>query len=607
MLGVTTPAIGPTVAAVVARLEATPVAGLEERDGVLGVLDQALERGAAHQRAAQRAGRRGPTRSAARRAGTARARGRAPRRPGATSTRVAVTSSIAASARLVGLAAQRVGGDGGEVGLGARHRRAPVDAGDRRRPGRRRRRRAGRRRRSTTCGGGRSSGSSERQARPRGGWRAALDRWTSAPASTRARTCRSRPCGSPSVPTTATTTGWPTPASAGRQQRRRVRLGAVAEHDVEQQHAGRRVGRGPGEVLEAQGRVDHRVGPAGGEGVVAEVDERVRRGGQVGAERELGRERDVAPDRTERWRRRPASPRRTACRRRRARAGDRRRTPGGAEPATGHAGTVARPGGRSTRLGRRGQVGPRRPRAARARPGCRARRRTPRSRRRPRRPAAWRRARSARPRVRVEPAQSPRGWRARRTVGRQVAAADAQGAARRRRRRGRAGASSCWQPVPDAATMPTGPGETALAKPRPEPADDGGAAVGAHHEQPALGGGPLERDLLLDRHVVAEDHHVAAGVEGVHRLDQRARRRARRPAPGRRRCRRRALAVVRGGRDLGRRRRRGRWSAPSGRRRPRPAPRPGRRRRPSRSATTMSLGRGPGRDVEAHLGRAPRR
>ena len=55
-----------------------------------------------------------------------------------------------------------------------------------------------------------------------------------------------------------------------------------------------------------------------------------------------------------------------------------------------------------------------------------------------------------------------------------------------------------------------------------EAADDGGAAVGAHHQQAALGGGPLERDLLVERHVVAEDHHVAAGVEGVHRLDERA-------------------------------------------------------------------------------------
>ena len=46
--------------------------------------------------------------------------------------------------------------------------------------------------------------------------------------------------------------------------------------------------------------------------------------------------------------------------------------------------------------------------------------------------------------------------------------------------------------------MPTGPGATALAKPEAEPADDGGAAVGAHHQHAALGGRALEGDLLLD-------------------------------------------------------------------------------------------------------------
>ena len=70
-----------------------------------------------------------------------------------------------------------------------------------------------------------------------------------------------------------------------------------------------------------------------------------------------------------------------------------------------------------------------------------------------------------------------------------------------------------------------------------EPADDGGAAVGAHHEHAALGGGPLEGDLLRDGHVVAEDHHVAAGVDGVHRLDQRARPGDRDEHQRRRRCR----------------------------------------------------------------------
>ena len=54
----------------------------------------------------------------------------------------------------------------------------------------------------------------------------------------------------------------------------------------------------------------------------------------------------------------------------------------------------------------------------------------------------------------------------------------------------------------------------------PEAADHRGAAVRAHHQQPLLGGRPLERDLLLDRHVVAEDHHVVAGLDRVHRLDE---------------------------------------------------------------------------------------
>ena len=81
----------------------------------------------------------------------------------------------------------------------------------------------------------------------------------------------------------------------------------------------------------------------------------------------------------------------------------------------------------------------------------------------------------------------------------------------------------------------------------PDPVDDRGAAVGTHHEQAALGGVGLERDLLLDRHVVAEDHHVAAGLERVDR--PRPRRSGRAPRPGPPRPGRAAgpSAVVRGG------------------------------------------------------------
>ena len=92
--------------------------------------------------------------------------------------------------------AQRVGGDGGQVGRGAGHRRAPVDPGDRDGLG--------------VDGVGEEVGAGADHVRGSGrrGHRAppssstarrvarALDRWTSAPAPTRARTCCSSPCGS---------------------------------------------------------------------------------------------------------------------------------------------------------------------------------------------------------------------------------------------------------------------------------------------------------------------------------------------------------------------------------------------------------------------------
>ena len=39
-------------------------------------------------------------------------------------------------------------------------------------------------------------------------------------------------------------------------------------------------------------------------------------------------------------------------------------------------------------------------------------------------------------------------------------------------------------------------------------ADDGGAAVGAHHQAAQRRGLALEGDFLFEGHVVAEDHHV---------------------------------------------------------------------------------------------------
>ena len=78
---------------------------------------------------------------------------------------------------------------------------------------------------------------------------------------------------------------------------------------------------------------------------------------------------------------------------------------------------------------------------------------------------------------------------------------------------------TCWAPVPDAATMPTWPWRTALAAEGGDAADDGGAAVGAHDQDVRGRGGVLEPDLVLDGHVVREEHHGDAAVDRVERLD----------------------------------------------------------------------------------------
>ena len=48
--------------------------------------------------------------------------------------------------------------------------------------------------------------------------------------------------------------------------------------------------------------------------------------------------------------------------------------------------------------------------------------------------------------------------------------------------------------------------------------DDRRAAVGTHHQQAAALRVALERDLVGDRHVVAEEHDVEAEAERLHRL-----------------------------------------------------------------------------------------
>ena len=58
-----------------------------------------------------------------------------------------------------------------------------------------------------------------------------------------------------------------------REVGRRVRMGAVAEDDVEQQHRDRGIARGDGELLDPQRRIDHRVRAALGVLVVTVVGE----------------------------------------------------------------------------------------------------------------------------------------------------------------------------------------------------------------------------------------------------------------------------------------------------------------------------------------------
>ena len=117
---------------VVARLEGDRGAPLEEGYGVLRVGDQALEGRGSHQRAAQRTG---GVRPGDRRAGVQELAGlQAEQLRGRSDVdELGAHVEDGGERAPVGLAAQRVGRDGGQVGLGAGHRRAPVHAGDRHR------------------------------------------------------------------------------------------------------------------------------------------------------------------------------------------------------------------------------------------------------------------------------------------------------------------------------------------------------------------------------------------------------------------------------------------------------------------------------------------
>ena len=127
---------------------------------------------------------------------------------------------------------------------------------------------------------------------------------TTAPAASSRARWSSSPCGSPAAPHERDDHVQVVARAEGGLDRRRqvggrVRVGAVAEHDVEQQHGHRVVLRRGGELLDPQRRIDHRVSAALGVLVVAEVGELAaphdRR--RLGAERAAAVEAAHAPGR----------------------------------------------------------------------------------------------------------------------------------------------------------------------------------------------------------------------------------------------------------------------------------------------------------------------
>ena len=237
---------------------------------------------------------------------------------------------------------------------------------------------------------------------------------------------------------------WPQPGEGRGQGGRRVGLGAVAEHDVEQDHAGGRVGRRPRRAARGAASGRSSGGRVPGVVVVAEVDQR-----GVGAR--LGDQH--APPRLER------------ATDEQARAGGcRSRARRGRAPAT------------PARRDRAGAAPPRWPRSGPAAPapatpsgpGCAS----------PAAYAARSAATSSAGGLETSTATSTRGSASSRA--RAVRVDSPPTSAERSRPptpyaaatptpAWSSSASTCWQPVPDAATMPTGPGATTLAKPSPMP------------------------------------------------------------------------------------------------------------------------------------------
>ena len=291
---------------------------------------------------------------------------------------------------------------------------------------------------------------------------AALEPASSTPASRSVRAWASKPCGSAAVPQIEATNAIGRSAAARASRTAAadracwVGVGAVAEHDVEQHHADRRVRRGLHDPRRARRRIDHRVRSARGVLVVAEVDHLGRHPARPSST--LASPASVPPVYSPSTR--PAGPDA------RRRLGDRGRQrdpdqPGGLDrgPLQGAA--------HDDRRRRR-----RRPRrAGRPRPGCRPRRSSRGGRataRRPPVPAAWRRRRSPRPtdpptsRSSASSVITPPTAAERSRPPTPISAAFPTPARSSRHD------TSC-APVPEAATMPTGPGRSTFANPSGTP------------------------------------------------------------------------------------------------------------------------------------------
>ena len=339
---------------------------------------------------------------------------------------------------------------------------------------------------------------------------------------------RERPCGSPSVPLSETTTGErPARPSAVRRARaariagelgRRVGVGAVAEHEVEEQHAARRVGGLGGDPLHPQ------------------------RGSIIGCARPW-----VSASSPKSMTTCPSS-RRSGPRPRSGRSGMLDRMSPSSASATSIASSASVPPQKRPRSdaarGRRGVLA-RAAACGQLRHGdALGRRGTPRRGGEVWPPGPERRPvdRQAEPggiRLDVGEHRSVRrlgdedersvagscGERGERLPGgaagdrgRKVAAADAEAVADAHP----GGVEQAHRPAGRRCRRPRrcrpDPGRTTLAKPRPTPPTTRGAAVGPHDEHARGGGGVLEAHLVLDGHVVGEEHDRQAGVDRVERL-----------------------------------------------------------------------------------------